>query len=210
MRIITALLLLATQVVFAQYKATKTTTIPEGLAPSVKVLLQKEGLVVSNAKGAVLEVWLVEQLPSGSPASEPNVTLTTVPHGSLLGVVKVSQRFSDRRADQMKPGLYTMRFSFFPVNGAHQGIAPQRDFVVLSDAATDTDPKATPDFMTLIKQGEKTSGVPHPYVLSLYKQEAAEFKPGFAQSEVKEEDWLYQTKIGETPVAIFLVGSAEQ
>ena len=65
---------------------------------------------------------------------------------SLLGVVRYPERFRDRRGQTIKPGVYTMRYSFYPMNGNHQGVALQRDFAILSPAASDTDAAAKPAF----------------------------------------------------------------
>lgn len=191
---------------FAQYKAEPAGAVPSEVSSGVSALLQKQGTKVQSAKGPLYEIWFVNTLPTGPKASEESLTLPEVPHGSLLGVLKVYDKIADRRGDQLKPGVYTLRYSYFPVNGAHQGIAPQRDFLVLLSAAQDQDPKAKYDFAQLTSASEKAAGIPHPYVLSFWKQDT-DFTAGFAK--MGEKDWVLQTKIGDTPIAIILVGVAE-
>ena len=99
-----------------------------------------------------------------------------------------------------------MRFSFFPQNGDHQGVAPQRDFLVLSQAAEDKDGAANPVFDALMTMSRKASGTPHPLVFSMWKDDA-DAKPGFEKQG--ENDWVLHVKIGDVPVAIILVGKAE-
>jgi hypothetical protein len=113
-------------------------------------------------------------------------------------------RWSDRRGQTIKAGLYTMRYSMYPINGDHQGAAPQRDFFVLTPIAEDKDLASTPNFDTLMNMSRKASGTPHPAVFSVWKAEPS--KPGLSQ---EGEDWMIELKLGDLPVAIILVGKVE-
>jgi hypothetical protein len=84
-------------------------------------------------------------------------------------------------------------------------VAPQRDFALLTPTAEDKDPAALPNFQTLVEWSRKASGTPHPATLSIWKADT-DFKPGFEKQG--ENDWVLQTKIGDTPVAIILIGQA--
>ena len=187
------------------------TTEPAGAPPadlnaSFASLLQKDGIKVLDGKNVLCEIWFRNALPPGAKTAESNVTLASVPHGAFMGVIRFPKNYSDRRGQQMKAGLYTMRFSYYPENGDHQGAAPQRDFFVLSPAAEDKDASATPALDPLMVMSRKASGTPHPAVLSVWKGEAGA-KPGISQ--MGEHDWVVQTKIGDTPVAMIVVGKAE-
>lgn len=179
---------------------------PPPEAASLASALAANGLKVLKADGSVLcELWFAATLPSGGPAEE-NVSFAGVPHGALLGVARFPARHSDRRGQTVKPGVYTMRYSLYPVNGDHQGVAPQRDFLVLSTAASDTDPAARPDFEALMTMSRNASGTPHPLVLSFWKGEAS------APQEVTEEgetDRVLHVKIGGVSAAIIIVGKHE-
>jgi hypothetical protein len=176
---------------------------PAGVDPAIAGLLQKDGIRVKDGDNVVGEFWFRASAPSGTKTGEPNVTLTTLPHGTLVGIANFPQRGSDRRGQSIKPGMYTMRLSYFPENGDHQGVAPQRDFFLLSNIAEDKDPKATPNWDTLTKQSMKASGTPHPAVFSVWKVES-DFKPGIAQEG--EHDWVLQTKVGDIPIAMIVIG----
>ncbi len=158
-----------------------------------------------NGDKVVAEFWFRTSAPSGPKSAEDNVTFPAIPQGSLLGAMRVSERFSDRRGSAVKPGVYTLRYSNFPQNGDHQGVAPQRDFLLISKAADDKDANATPDFKTLVDWSEKALGAPHPGVYSIWKQDS-DFKPGLSK---RENDWVYQFKIGDLPVSMIMVGKAE-
>lgn len=198
--------LLLSTAALAQYKAEATGAPPAEVPAAMSTLLQKQGTKISSTKAPIYEIWFVNKMPQAAKSAERDVTLPEVPHGSLLGVLKVNDRIMDRRGDQMKPGLYTLRYSYYPVNGAHQGIAPQRDFLVLSLVTLDADPATKPDFNTLMGLSEKSAGIPHPYVMSVWKQDS-DFQAGL--SKQGEKDWVLQTKIGDTPIALILVGVAE-
>ena len=177
---------------------------PAELDPAIAGVLQKEGIrVLDTAKKPDMERWFVNEMPSGGKSGEDAVTLTTVPHGAFLGVVRFPERAADRRGQTMKPGLYTLRFSYYPQDGAHQGAEPQRDFLLMSIAGEDKDPKALPKFEQLVEASKKASGNPHPAVLSFWKVEAADFKAGIS---THESDQVLQTKIGDQPVAVIVVG----
>lgn len=188
----------------AQYKAESAGAPPSDTPSTIASALQKEGTKITGPSGVVAEIWLVATAPKGAPSGEQNVTLPDVPHGSLLGIVRFPSNGKDRRGQLIKPGIYTLRYSMFPINGDHQGVAPQRDFLVLSSAADDQDPKATPDFATLMKQSEKALGTKHPGVMSIWK--ADDMNQNLTQQG--ESDWVLQRKIGDLNLAIVVVGTA--
>ncbi|HEY3440868.1 MAG TPA: hypothetical protein VGK29_08960 [Paludibaculum sp.] len=188
----------------AQYKAE-----PAGAAPpeaaGVAGALVKDGVKILKPDGGVVcEIWLVAAAPAGGTV-EQNASLAA-PHGALLGVARYPARFADRRGQTIKPGVYTMRYSYFPMNGDHQGVAPQRDFAILSPAATDTDAAAKPAFDALMDMSRKASGTPHPLVLSIWKDDPP--SPAGVEA-VGDHDQVLHTKIGGVAVSIIVVGKAE-
>lgn len=199
--------LLASSVLFGQYKAETVPALPSELPAAVAGVLQKEGVKIIAPNGQVYcEIWFRSTTPPSTGASEDSVTLTGVAHGSLLGVIRFPGKGADRRGQPINPGVYTLRLSFFPQNGDHQGVAPQRDFLLLSPADGDTDPAATPNFDALVASSKKVSGAPHPAVLGMWKVDS-NFKPGF--DKMGDNDWVLQTKVAGTPIAVILIGKAE-
>jgi len=198
--------LLLASTAFAQYTSQPAGAPPSDLSPAVSSMLQKDGVKILNGGKVVAEFWFRTAAPRGPKTAEDNVSLQNVPQGTLLGAVRIPERFADRRGSQIKAGVYTLRYSLFPQNGDHQGVAPQRDFLLIAKAADDKDANAAPDFKTLVEWSEKALGAPHPGVFSLWKQDSG-FTPGFAKQG--ENDWVYQFKMGDAPVAVILVGKAE-
>lgn len=190
-------------VAVAQYKAEPAGPPPSEVAPSITAALQKDGAKITNAGKPYLEIWLRTDKPPGGKTEEGQ-TLSFA-QGALLGVIRFDAKGQDRRGQGIQPGIYTLRYSVIPMNGDHQGAAPQRDFVLLVPAANDKDLNAAPAFDALVDMSRKASGTPHAAVLSLYKADS-DFAPGFAKQG--DTDWVLQTKLGDTPIGITLIGMA--
>ena len=199
-----AIALLAAATLAFSHTAESAGAPPSDLDPAVAAVLQKEGVRIKDGAKIVMELWFVNAAPSGPQTSESNVTLGTIPHGALLGVVRFPEKGADRRGQGMKPGVYTARLSFFPPDGNHQGVSEQRDFLILSPAGSDKDPKSTPEYEKLMDMSRAATGTPHPAVLSLWKGDASKFKAGVALEG--EHDWVLQHKIGDLPVAVIVAG----
>ncbi len=187
---------------FGQYKLESAGAPPADLAPAIQNTLQKNGARISGGSGVVCEVWFRTSVPS-SPNNEQNASFTNVAQGTLLGVVRFPTKGSDRRGQPIQPGTYTLRLSFYPVDGAHQGVAPTRDFVLLSNVSNDTDPASTPDFSQLVAMSKKASGRTHPLVLNVWKPDAG------APVTLKQEgdDWVLYDSLGDRPIAMIVVGT---
>jgi hypothetical protein len=202
-----AIALLACASVVFGHTAESAGAPPSEIDPAIAGLLQKEGVRIKDGTKNVMELWFVNKAPAGPATTETNVTLTTVPHGSLLGVLRFTEKGADRRNQPIKPGVYTLRLGFFRPDGDHQGVSPQRDFLLMSPAATDKDPKSTPNFEALVEMSRKASGTAHPAVLSLWKADPANFQPGVKQDG--EHDWVLNHKIGDLPIALIVAGTFE-
>jgi hypothetical protein len=188
-----------------QYKAEPAGAAPAGLSPGIASALDASGSKISKADGtAVMEVWFRKTAPSGPKSSGDAIALPSIPVGSFLGVVKLEAKGEDRRGQSLAPGLYTLRYVLMPSNGDHLGAAPQRDFAAFVPAADDKDPGSTPDLEATVKMSTKASGTAHPAVLSLNSGSGTA-----GLTKEGEHDWTLNTKIGDLPVAIILLGRAE-
>src|SRR5258708_15276157 len=170
-------LLLAAGAGAAQYKAEPAGAPPSEAAAAIVATLNKTGTKITGPNGAYVEIWLRASLPSGFKSTESSVSLPTIQVGTLLGVLRFSGKGADRRGQTIAPGVYTLRYGNFPINGDHQGVAPQRDFLLLSPAAADLSVDNLKDFDSLMALSKKASGSTHPAVLSFWKADSD--KPGF-------------------------------
>jgi hypothetical protein len=200
-------LIMAAGAAFSQYKVEPAGPPPSDVPGPISATLQKDGFKVAGGSGpAVCEIWFRSTAPSGPKTAEEAVSLPTIPQGALLGVLRFPGRGSDRRGQTIKAGVYTLRYSLQPVNGDHQGVAPQRDFLVMVPVADDTKPDTIPNIEELMKMSRKASGTPHPAILSMASSSNSTFP------ELKkdgESDWVLHAKIGDTPVAVIVVGKVE-
>lgn len=138
------------------------------LAPAAKVV----------AGDATLEIWLVQKLEtSGGPG------WSGVDSGTLVGAMRVSGTFKEIRGKAVKPGVYTLRYGQQPQNGDHLGISQFREFLLLSPAAIDPDPKVL-GFDGAVALSKDVIGTAHPASLSLDPPEDA---PGAVLSAYKNE-----------------------
>jgi hypothetical protein len=200
-------LIMTAGIAFPQYKLESAGPPPSDLPVPIAGTLQKDGSKVVAGNGtAFCEIWFRTAVPSGPKTTEDGVTLPTIPQGALLGALRFPARGADRRGQNIKPGVYTLRYALQPVNGDHQGVAPQRDFLLMVPVADDPGPDAKPGFDDLVKLSSKASGTPHPAVLSMSASSNAKFP------ELKKEgenDWALHAKIGDTAVELIVIGKAE-
>jgi hypothetical protein len=192
-----------------EYKAQPGGAPPAELAESVKSLLDKQGWKITKDGEPLSEIWFRTELPKGPQTMEMNLTMPNVPHGAMLAAMQVHQTYSDRRGQTFKPGLYLMRYSYYPENGDHQGAAPQRDFLLLTPAAADTDGAALPAFKPLVDLSKKVSNTPHPAVFSIWKEDPKYFKENALERMGETEDWVLMHKFGAVPVSIIVAGKTE-
>jgi len=201
---VVAPLVLCSLAAFGQYKAEPAGAPPTEVAPAIAAVLQKDGAKITNNGKAYCEIWFRTDKPPAAKTTEDGVTLPPTPVGALLGVIRFDGNGADRRGQTIKAGVYTLRYGIMPINGDHQGAAPQRDFLLMTPAAEDKDLNSTPNFDALVAMSRKASGTPHPAVLSFWKADSD--APGF--SKQGESDWVLQTKMGGIPIAVILVGFA--
>ncbi len=195
--------LIGAAVAFGQYTAEPAGAPPEELSPEIISYLSPEGHKVVAGDGSVwAELWFAKSSVEGNGSGEIDVSWDDVAHGKLVGAIRFPAQGEERRGQQIKPGVYTLRFSFYPVDGAHQGVEPSRDFLMLSLAAEDKDPSATPDFETLMEMSRKAAGTQHPAGLACWKAESG-WQEGMSQVG---DDWALGTKVGDTQLMVIVKG----
>lgn len=203
LRVFTTIFLLAGVAAAAEYRAEPAGAPPAEVAALASALAADGIKVVKPDGGALCSFWFARE--AGKEAQPEQNATWGLAHGTFLGVVKVESRWSDRRGQPIRPGVYTLRLSFFPMNGDHQGVAPQRDFAILSPVEIDKDASAKPAFDALMDLSRKASRTPHPLVLSLWKESS----PGSGITAEGETDQVLHATIGGTPVALIVYGRSD-
>jgi hypothetical protein len=200
-----SLLVFAAVAVCAQdYKLEPIASPAPGLPAAYAAVVQGNGYRVVGPSGPWCEVWFRNSIPGGPKPGDAAISLA-IAQGTFLGVIRFPGQGADRRGQAVKPGLYTMRYSDYPVDGAHQGVAPQRDFALLTPVANDADPAAMPDFDKLVTMS-KTSGTAHACVFSLEPPSGTSFP---AVTKEGEHDIVLNVKVGDLPIAIIVSGQYE-
>jgi hypothetical protein len=189
------------------YKLEPLATAAPGLPIAYGAALQTQGFRVSSAAGVWCEVWLAKSVPVGAKPDDAAVSFG-IAQGTLLGTIRFPAKGADRRGQVIAAGVYTLRYSQFPVDGSHSGVAPQRDFALLTPLASDPDPAAKPGFDQLVKMSAKASGTPHPAVLSLETPPSGAAVPSIAKEG--EHDWTLTVKTGDLTFSIIVVGKFEE
>lgn len=194
------------------------TPAPTGaVAPEITSLLQPTGFKVTKGGSAVVcEMWLAKEWPIAADAKPGGEVLYPLTPGQLIGVARYPRKAADFRDQDIPAGAYVVRYAQQPVDGAHVGTSPTRDFLALLPAAKDRDPK-TIDYKTLIGTSKETSGAAHPAILSL--QKAADGGEPLSVREVSEKDWVIVHFIGKAkqgsatkdmPLELVVVGKAAE
>jgi hypothetical protein len=150
---------------------------PADLAAGVASRLTPAAKVTVGA--ATLDIWLVQSVER--TADGPG--WSNVDSGTLVGAMRVSGEFKEIRGKAVKPGVYSLRYGLQPQNGDHLGISAFRDFLLLSPAAIDKDPKVL-GFDGVVALSKEVIGTAHPASLSLDPPEDA---PGAVLSTYKNE-----------------------
>jgi hypothetical protein len=212
-----ALLFVALPLLAADHKVEKLAepAPKEGLSPEIASLLSPTGFKVIRGESRVIcEVWLCKEWPVKDVKAAGELLYPFQP-GQVMGVARYPRKASDFRDQDIPAGLYTLRYGLQPVDGAHVGTSPTRDFLLLTPADTDKSPDIIADFKTLSKASAKTTGTSHPAILSL--QRLADSKEPLAIRHQEEKDWWIvrfsgKTKAGDKSadqaVEVVVVGKA--
>lgn len=198
----------------AEHRVEALTEAPPGdaVAPTIAGLLSPTGFkVVRGESRTVCEIWLCKQWQAAAGERPEAVNYPLAP-GSLVGVVRFPKKGSDFRDQDIAEGVYTLRYGQQPVDGAHVGTSPTRDFLLLLPAAQDT-AAGVLDYRTMTKQSAEAAGSSHPLLLSMQRAEA----PGepLAIRHVEEPDWWIVRFVGkakgaDVPVDLIVAGHAEE
>ena len=186
---------LSARAVAADPKLDSVQAIPDGLSKDVAALLSPQGHRVVVDGAAVCSVWFVKELPLKDKFKPSlSVKYPFVP-GELLGALRIEtkSKFTDFRGQEMKSGVFTLRYGQQPEDGNHVGTSDLADFLLAIPAAVDTDPKPIEKFDALSQRSAKTAGSTHPAIFSLLPSEKPVEKPTLTHNAAKEHTILSTT-----------------
>jgi hypothetical protein len=194
------------------------TPAPVGeISPEIAALLNTTGFkVLKGGSQVVCEIWLAKEWVAAADAKSGGEVLYPLTPGQLIGAARYPRKAADFRDQDIPAGIYVIRYAQQPVDGAHVGTSPTRDFFLLLPAAKDKDPKVL-DYKTLTATSKETTGTAHPAILSL--QKAAEGGEPLSVREDKEKEWTIVRFVGKAkqgsaakdlPVELVVVGKAAE
>lgn len=146
--------------------------------PFRKQLVDRSIQLFDDKGGSVAEFWFRKELPVKATGEQVKNGLTyrEVEETTWVGVVRFDQLFIDYRKQKIKPGVYTLRLGFQPMDGDHMGTAPYQEFCLLIPAANDE----KSDVLEVKEMRELSNKAPaanHPGVLLLFPNEKPEDMP---------------------------------
>lgn len=182
-----------------------------GVSTAVRGVLAEKGLKVIDGNGKThCEIWFRKEIPAVK-AEVDGTNFAQLGEGNLIGVIHFPQAASDFRGQSVKAGYYTLRYGIIPVNGAHMGVSPTRDFLLLLAPGDDKEPNAKFKYEELIKLSNAASGANHVSPWSLTPVAAREGLPKLVKTE--EEHVILEislkTSSGAVTLGITLVGRTE-
>jgi hypothetical protein len=170
-------------------------------------VLRKSGDAVSVEGQPWCTLWWREEvvLKDGfKPTLNVKYPFTT---GDLLGVIEVQTKTAtDFRGQEVKPGVYTLRYAQQPVDGNHVGTSELYDFLLAIPVKHDVDPARWKIADELNRQSAATAGSNHPAIFSLLPAEKA--GPVAVTHDSAKELWILNgalTATADKVVAVRLV-----
>lgn len=199
----------STSAVRAEGKLEEAAGLPEGLSKEIAAVVDAKGQRVVDKSGAVCAVWLVKEVPTRANFKPTLSVKYPFAPGELLGVLQVQakSKYTDFRGQEIKAGVYTLRYGQQPEDGNHVGTSDLADFLLAIPTTVDTDPKPIEKFDALSQRSAKTAGSTHPAIFSLLPSEKPVEKPTLTHNAAKEHTMLSTTisAKGGTKVALRMV-----
>jgi hypothetical protein len=198
----------------ADMELDKASSLPPEVPSALASLFTQPGAKVLTAEGkAWCELWVRKELPRAPQPASPKAKYGELHTGLLVALIRFPETANDYRGQQVKPGIYTLRYALVPQDGNHMGVSPILDFLMLTPIQEDTQSAdATIAFKDLMVMSRHTTGTNHPAALLMsYPPESA--SPPALELDDREH-WFYKTKVqlkpgGELKLGIVIFGKTE-
>jgi hypothetical protein len=169
-----ALVLLGATAVLAAPKVEMTGPCTESAVPdAVKQVLAGKGYRVTLDDGSTANLWPAAQIQTGSRTRE-DATYGLAP-STFFGVIVLAKNTRDCRGNMIPAGAYNLRYELQPNDGAHLGVTPTPDFLLLVPAAADANPGQTYSFEQLMALSKQVTGKNHPSPMNLVPTDVTQF-----------------------------------
>jgi hypothetical protein len=181
---------------------------PAEEAPAaIKALLHDEGYAVKESGGQVIaRYWGRKEAFEGEPSKGFGIRYDFIPEGALIALVHFPEKSSDFRAQSVPSGWYTLRYTLHPEDGNHMGVAPSRDFAILTPADKDAEPAKNYSYNGMVEL-TKAVGNPHPTVARVELPEGDQ-APNLWENDY--ELWVLDLPVAGDMVGIVVYGHSEE
>jgi hypothetical protein len=203
-----------TNVALAESRLEAVASLPEGVSKDVAAVIDPKGYRVVNEKGPVCSVWLVKEVTMKADFKPTLSVKYPLVSGELIGLLQVEakKKFTDFRGQEIKPGIYTLRYGQQPEDGNHVGTSDLADFLLGIPATSDTDPKPISGVSSLSKKSAKTAGSTHPAIFSLLPVEKPTEAAALTHNAAKEHTMLSVTLAAKggskVPLRLIVIGKS--
>ncbi len=190
---------------------------PKELSADVIKALADGGHRVTADGKVVCDIWLAKEWSAKAKFAPTLSMLYPFEPGELIGAIRYPKRANDFRNQQIRPGVYTLRFGLQPEDGSHVGTSETRDFVMLLPAAKDAKPARLADVKAMFKQSAEVARATHPAILPLLAVPEGGKSPAVRHLEDRAL-WSVRLagkakageRVSDLPIEIVVVGHAPE
>ncbi len=189
------------------------------LSAGIAGLLSPTGFkVIRGTSRTVCEIWLCKQWSVDAGFEPTSEVLYPFKQGQLIGVARFARKGADFRDQDIGKGVYTLRYAQQPVDGAHVGTSPTRDFLLLVSAKADKSGEML-DLEALVEKSQEAAESSHPAMLCLQRVAKAPSEKASIRHNEEHDWWILAftgtakagAKKSKLPVELVVVGvSSEQ
>lgn len=203
----------------ADHKIAELKEAPAGLSAEMTAALNGSGFRISDSGGVVCDVWLAKAVPLKPMfKSSLRIKYPFLP-GQLIGAIRFpdTSKPNDFRGQELKPGIYTLRYGLQPDDGNHLGTSEIRDFLVGCPPKDDVDPKRVEDIQKLFKLSGVSAGTTHPAIFLLFPPAAKPFTASAVRHDDEKNLLILDANVNgkdgdantQIPVSVVTVGKVE-
>jgi len=208
-----------------EYTLTKSKELPPKTPRHLSAILETNGFVISQKKEVLLQLWMRKEIPTVAKFKPTYSVQYPFATGELVGMLQIPQGkiYTDFRQQELKAGLYTLRYGHIPEDGNHLGTSEISDFLLALPVAVDKSIRRIEKPKELSRQSAKGVEVDHPAIFSLVTvEEEKEMNSAKLEHDEDHEFWILnfsatvrkvtdkKTATEKIPLRLIVVGFSEE
>jgi hypothetical protein len=181
---------------------------PEEVPAEIREALTKDGFSFSLDGKVVAEFWMRASVPTRENESGGlGVTFKKLEVGTLLGVVRIAETWSDYRNQPIQPGLFSLRYGVQPADGNHMGVSEYRDYLLLLPIAEEKELERAFTIDDMIPLSFGAAQAAHPAVLALFPVNKEVNQPELLKNDLDQS--MIGVKAGTLVLGLVVIGHGE-